>query len=188
MGFAPNPELAKVKEMWDAGRTTGEIGQALFPHMKRPGQYAADVLKRKWGVNLQRAHRRRKPFVYPAEEKAKWKAMRPYMSVMEIVRRRRAAGVRVLYAAVHHHTLDIKGPTEVKCMNTADKLEARRLYQTYGWHLRDIAARFGFSESTVRKHVGQLDEFRAANRDRQPNYLIHASMADIARECLKRAA
>lgn len=188
MPFAPNPELQRVKALWDEGKTTGEIGRLLFPHMKRPGQYAADVLKRKWNINLKRAKRRTKGEVYSAEEKAKWKAMRPYMSVMEIVRRRRAAGVHILYAAVHAHCIDIKGPSEVHCISKAQKLEARRLYHEYGWHLRDIAARFGKSESTMRRHCAPLDEFRAQTRDRQPNYLVHASMREIVDAYLKKAA
>lgn len=188
MTFPANPDLQRVKALWDEGKTTGEIGRLMFSHMKRPGQYAGDVLKRKWGVDLKRANRCRRLVVYSKAEKAEWRRMRPYMSVMEIVRRRRAEGVRVLYASVHAHCIDIKGPTEVRCMSAQQKLEARRLYRTYGWHLLDIAARLGFSECTIRKHVGETDGCHAPARKRQPNYLIHASMADIARVCLKTAA
>lgn len=130
--------------------------------------------------------------VYSDAERALWRQMRPALTVAEIVRHRAAAGVKVNYRSVWLETIDIAGPRglngKAHYVTGQERVEIRRLYGTYGWHLADIAERFGVSLTTARNHAGTLDALDLPTRKRQPRHLIHAPMADIAQACLTKAA
>lgn len=190
MAFPRKYDYNEILRLWkEEGLTTTEIGRIICHGKPRSAKFINSILRNKFGVDVQGANRRKffgKYRAYPAEEKALWRALRPTTSVQEIVEMRRAAGERIGYSAVHRTCVDIKGPNKVPTMPIRDRLEAKRLYQTYGWHMRDICLRFGFADSTIRKYVGQTDGYHAPARDRQPPSLIHATMVEIANCVLGR--
>lgn len=179
-----------IKALWYEGLTTVEIGRVVCPDLARPHRTIGAIL-RGCGFDLARAKRRKyfgKAEAYAPEEIALWKRMRPTHTVQAIFDERRKVIPRLNYAAVHRHVGELPGPMVWKYTTKPQQLEMRRLYQTYGWHIRDIALRYGCADTTVRKYIGGVEAYSLPPRKRQPNYMIHAPMADIAARVLPRKA
>lgn len=180
-----------ILSLWREGKTTVEIGRIVCPDVARPHRTIGFILRTHFKIDLSEENRRKyfgTAEAYPKEEVALWKKMRPTHTVMAIFRERQKVIPRLSYSAVHRYIGEMPGPKCWKYIKGHQRLEAKRLYQTYGWHITDICLRLGFSDSTIRKYIGEMDPLSAPARKRQPNYRIHATMEQIARECLPRKA